>query len=49
MERTFGWLKAMEGLRKVKLRGLEKASWLFQCAVAACNLWRIPRLTPVGA
>jgi hypothetical protein len=49
IERTFGWLKSVAGMRKVKLRGLEKVSWLFQYAVAAYNLWRIPRLAPAGA
>ena len=42
IERAFGWLKTVAGMRKVKLRGLEKVSWLFQYAVAAYNLWRIP-------
>ena len=49
IERTFGWLKSVAGMRKVKLRGLEKVSWLFQYAVAAYNLWRIPRLDPARA
>jgi transposase len=49
IERAFGWLKVVAGMRKVKLRGLEKVSWLFQYAVAAYNLWRIPRLTRVAA
>jgi transposase len=49
IERVFGWLKTVAGMRKVKLRGLEKVSWLFQYAVAAYNLWRIPRLRPAGA
>ena len=49
IERTFAWLKSVAGMRKVKLRGLEKVSWLFQYAVAAYNLWRIPRLTPAEA
>ena len=49
IERAFGWLKTVAGMRKVKLRGLEKVSWLFQYAVAAYNLWRIPRLKPAGA
>jgi transposase len=49
IERTFAWLKAVAGMRKVKLRGLVKVSWLFQYAVAAYNLWRLPRLTPAGA
>jgi transposase len=48
IERTFGWLKSVAGMKKVKLRGLEKVSWLFQYAVAAYNLWRIPRLAPAG-
>jgi transposase len=45
IEKVFGWLKPIAGLRKVKLRGLAKVSWLFQYAAAAYNLWRIPRLT----
>ena len=49
IERTFAWLKSVAGMRKVKLRGLEKVSWLFQYAVAAYNLWRIPRLAPAAA
>jgi Transposase DDE domain/alpha/beta hydrolase fold len=49
IERTFAWLKSVAGMRKVKLRGVEKVSWLFQYAVAAYNLWRIPRLAPAGA
>ncbi len=49
IERAFGWLKTVAGMRKVKLRGLEKVSWLFQYAVAAYNLWRIPRLRPAAA
>jgi len=49
IERAFGWLKTVAGMRKVKLRSLEKVSWLFQYAVAAYNLWRIPRLGPAEA
>jgi hypothetical protein len=30
IERTFGWMKAVAGLRKVKLRGLD------QCRLAIC-------------
>lgn len=44
IEKVFGWLKQVGGLRKVKLRGLAKVGWLFQYAVAAYNLWRIPKL-----
>ena len=44
IEKVFGWLKPIGGLRKVKLRGLEKVGWLVQYAAAAYNLWRIPKL-----
>jgi hypothetical protein len=44
IERTFGCMKAVAGLRKVKLRGLLKVDWLFVLTAAAFNLWRIPRL-----
>ncbi len=49
IEKVFGWLKPIGGLRKVKLRGLEKVGWLFQYAAAAYNLWRIPRLRIIAA
>jgi Transposase domain (DUF772)/Transposase DDE domain len=29
VERTFGWMKAVAGMRKVKLRGLLNVDWLF--------------------
>ncbi len=44
IERTFGWMKAVAGLRKVKLRGLRNVDWLFVMAAAAFNLLRIPKL-----
>jgi transposase len=46
IEKVFGWLKPIGGLRKVKLRGLEKVGWLVKYAAAAYNLWRIPKLQP---
>ena len=49
IEKVFGWLKPIGGLRKVKLRGIEKVAWLFQYAAAAYNLWRLPRLRAVAA
>lgn len=49
IEKVFGWLKPIGGLRKVKLRGLDKVSWLFQYAAAAYNLWRIPKLRTQSA
>ena len=49
IEKVFGWLKPVAGLRKVKLRGREKVGWLFQYAAAAYNLWRIPNLRTSAA
>jgi transposase len=44
VEKPFGWLKQIGGLRKVKLRGLAKVDWLFVFGCAAYNLLRIPKL-----
>ena len=44
IERAFGWMKSVGGIRKIKLRGLPKVDWLFLMTAAAFNLWRIPKL-----
>jgi len=44
IERTFGWMKAVGGMRKVKLRGLLNVDWLFVMTAAAFNLMRIPKV-----
>ena len=44
VEKPFGWMKQIGGLRKVKLRGLAKVESLFVFACAAYNLLRIPKL-----
>ena len=44
VEKPFGWMKQIGGLRKVKLRGLAKVEWLFVFGCAAYNLLRIPKL-----
>jgi hypothetical protein len=44
IERVFGWMKTVGGIRKIKLRGLLKVDWLFLMTAAAFNLWRIPKL-----
>ena len=49
IERVFGWLKPLAGLRKVKLRGLDKVDSLFVFACAAFNLRRLPRLIAMAA
>ena len=44
IEPAFGWLKAIAGVRKVKLRGVAKVDGLFVFASAAFNLLRLPKL-----
>jgi hypothetical protein len=44
IERIFGWLKPIAGLRQVKLRGLPKVAGLFTLACAAYNVKRLARL-----
>ena len=45
MERVFGWVEPIAGLRKIKLRGLAHIQGLFLCASsAAFNLKRAIRL-----
>lgn len=41
VEQSFGWMKMIGLLRKVKLRGREKIAWLFTLAGAAYNLVRL--------
>ena len=44
VERIFGWVKPIAGLRKIKLRGLAHVQWLFVFACAAFNLKRLATL-----
>lgn len=44
VEEVFGWLKTVGGLRKLRFRGLDRVGWIFQLALAACNLVRMRRL-----
>jgi transposase len=44
IEESFGWMKIIGMLKKVKLRGLEKVSWLFTYVAAVYNLYRLQRL-----
>lgn len=44
VERVFGWIKPIAGLRKIKLRGLAHLEWLFVFACAAFNLKRLMTL-----
>jgi hypothetical protein len=40
IEESFGWMKIIGLLKKVKLRGLDKVGWLFTFVGAAYNLYR---------
>jgi transposase len=44
IEESFGWIKTVAGLRKTKLRGLDKVDWAFAFTAAAYNLVRLPKL-----
>jgi transposase len=44
VEQSFGWMKVIGMLRKVKLRGFDKVGWLFTFTGAAYNLCRLRRL-----
>ena len=44
VEQTFGWMKMVGMLKKVKLRGIEKVGWLFTFTGAAYNLCRLRNL-----
>jgi transposase len=51
IEESFGWLKTIALMRKVRHRGVHKVGWVFTFAAAAYNLVRMRNLlaSPVGA
>ena len=51
IEESFGWLKTIALMRKVRHRGIHKVGWVFTFAAAAYNLVRMRNLLtrPVGA
>lgn len=49
VERVFGWIKPIAGLRKIKLRGLPHVEWLFVFACAAFNVKRLTALRAAEA
>jgi transposase len=49
VEQTFGWLKTIALLRKVRHRGVAKVRWIFTFAAAAFNLVRIRTLQQANA
>lgn len=44
IEEGFGWMKAVAGVARPKLRGVERVGWAFTFAATAYNLVRLPRL-----
>jgi transposase len=46
VEKIFGWIKSVAGLRKTKLRGRRQVGWAFCIAATACNLVRMAKLMP---
>src|SRR5580692_5908548 len=44
VEQSFGWMKMVGMVRKVKLRGIDKVGWLFTFTGAAYNLCRLRNL-----
>ncbi len=48
VEEAFGWIKTVAGMRKTKLRGLDKVDWAFAFTAAAYNLVRLPKLVAVS-
>jgi len=51
IEESFGWLKTIALMRKVRHRGIHKVRWIFTFAAAAYNLVRMRNLlaSPVGS
>ena len=49
VEQSFGWMKMIGLLKKVKLRGLQKVDWWFTLVGAAYNLIRLRRLRAEAA
>lgn len=48
IEKVFGWIKTVAGLRKTKLRGRRKVDWIFRLVATAHNLLRMVKLIPAS-
>jgi hypothetical protein len=48
VEQSFGWMKMVGMLKKVKLRGIDKVGWLFTFTGAAYNLCRLRNLMAIA-
>ena len=49
IEEGFGWMKAVAGLDRPKLRGVDRVGWAFTFAAAAYTLVRLPKLLATPA
>jgi len=49
VEQTFGWMKTVGGLRKLRHRGGPLVQWIFTFTAAAYNIVRLRRLLPAHA
>jgi transposase len=47
IEKSFGWMKTIGGLRRTRFRGVQRTNLLANICAAAFNLIRIARLEPV--
>src|SRR6202043_2302403 len=48
VEKIFGWLKVVAGLRKIKFRGRRRVHWIWSLGAAAFNLMRMTKLIPAA-
>jgi hypothetical protein len=49
VEQTFGWMKTVGGLRKLRHRGGKLVTWIFTFSAAAYNIVRMRRLLQATA
>ena len=49
VEQSFGWMKTVGGLRKLRHRGGPLVTWIFTFTAAAYNIVRLRRLLPATA
>ena len=49
IEEIFGWFKTVGGLRRKRLRGLERVDFAGYLVAAAYNLVRLARLTTLAS
>jgi len=48
VEKIFGWMKVVAGLRKIKFRGRRRVHWIWSLGAAAFNLLRMTKLIPAA-